>query len=208
MTPQETKHMECTVIRAQAYAGLFGGKPVAAFPFHKLQGKSDGPYFIDVFVYAMELQGDERAIYAAVTNGMSDQRMAEGDSPDQPRRRELIQYFRKCSEGHAKRLRDMAWLPLYDSFLLDTGHSVAWEWPAVEGSPWKNAFFLLPLPSPHREFTFEIEGDPVTFLWHIPISDQERAFKQEHGTDALLDRMKEVGPPWIFEEANRPSLVE
>ena len=120
MTPQETKHMQCTVIRAQAYGRLFGGKPVAAFPFHKLQGKSDGPYLIDVFVYAMEMQGDDRAIYAAVTNGMSDQRMAEGDTPDQPRRRELIQYFRECSEGHAKRLRDMAWLPLHDGFLLDT----------------------------------------------------------------------------------------
>jgi hypothetical protein len=208
MTPQETKHMECTVIRARAYGELFGDKPVAAFPFHKLQGKSDGPYLIDVFVYSMEMQGDDRAIYAAVTNGMSDQRMAEGDTPDQPRRRELIQYFRECSEGHAKRLRDMAWLPLHDGFLLDSHHTVAWEWPAVEGSPWKNAFFLLPLLSPHRQFAFEIDGDQVSFLWHIPISDQERAFKQEHGADALLDRMRDVRLPWIFEEANRPSLVE
>lgn len=208
MTPHETKHRDCTVVRAQAYGGLFGGKPVAVFPAYKLQGKSDGPYLIDVFVYAMEMQGDDRAIYAAVTNGMSDQRMVEGDTPDQPRRRELIQYFRECSEGHAKRLRDMAWLPLYDGFLLDTHHSVAWEWPAVEGSPWKNAFFLLPLPSPHREFTFQIEADQVSFLWHIPISDQERAFKQAHGADAFLDRMGEVGLPWIFEEANRPSLVD
>ena len=208
MTPHETKHRDCTVIRAQAYGGLFGGKPVAVFPAYKLQGQSDGPYLIDVFVYAMEMQGDARAIHAAVTNGMSDQRMAEGDTAGQPRRRELIQYFRQCSEGHAKRLRDMAWLPLYDGFLLDTHHSLAWEWPALAGSPWKNAFFLLPLPKPHREFTFEIEGDPVSFLWHIPSSDQERAFKQEHGADALLDRMKEVGLPWIFEEANRPSLVD
>jgi Suppressor of fused protein (SUFU) len=74
--------------------------------------------------------------------------------------------------------------------------------------PWKNAFFLLPLPSPHREFAFEIDGDPVSFLWHIPVSDQERAFKQELGADALLDRMGEARLPWIFEEANRPSLVD
>ena len=208
MTPEETKHMGYTAIRAKAYGELFGDKPAAFFPSHKFRGKDDGPYLIDVFVYSMEMQGDNRPIYAAVTNGMSDQRMAEGDSPEQPRRRELIQYFRECTEGHAKRLRDMAWLPLCDGFLLDTQHSVAWEWPAVAGTPWKNAFFLLPLPNPHQEFSFEIETDPVSLLWHIPISDAERAFKQEHGANALLDRMGEVRLPWIFEESNRPPLVE
>jgi hypothetical protein len=120
MTPEDAKHRECTVFRAQAHGELFGDKP-AALPSH---------------------------------------------------------------------------------------HTLAWEWPAVDGSPWKNAFFLLPLPSPHREFAFEIDGDPVSFLWHIPISDQERAFKQELGADALLDRMGEARLPWIFEEANRPSLVD
>jgi hypothetical protein len=186
MTPEETTHRECTIIRAQAYGDLFGDKPVAVFPAYKLRVEPNDPYFIDVFVYKMEMAGDDRPIYAAVTNGMSDQRMAEGDSPDQPRRRELIQYF----------------------FLLDTHHSFAWEWPAAEGTPWKNAFFLLPLPNPHREFSFEIDGDQVSFLWHIPISDQEHAFKQAHGADALLDRMGQVRLPWVFEEANRPSMVE
>jgi hypothetical protein len=59
-----------------------------------------------------------------VTNGMSDQRMVEGDHAEQSRRRELIQYLRACTPGHARRLRDMAWLPLYDGFLLDSHHSV------------------------------------------------------------------------------------
>jgi hypothetical protein len=208
MTPEEAQHMAFTAIRAKAYADLFGGKPVKAFPAHELRGESDGPYVIDVLVYSMEMAGDDRPIYAAVTNGMSDQRMAEGDSPEQPRRRELIQYFRECTQGHAKRLRDMAWLPLFDGFLLDNQHSVAWEWPAVEGTPWKNAFFSLPLPKPHQKFSFEIGGDPVSFLWHIPISDQERAFRQEHGANAFLDRMAEAGLPWIFEEAIRQSLVD
>jgi hypothetical protein len=208
MTPEEAKHMQFTMIRAQAYEKLFGGKPVAFFPSHKFRGKEDGPYLIDVFVYSMEMAGDNRPIYAVVTNGMSDQRMAEGDSPEQPRRRELIQYFRECTEGHAKRLRDMAWLPLFDNFLLDAQHSIAWEWPAMAGTPWKNAFFLLPMPNPHQDFRCKIEGDPMSFLWHIPISDAERAYKQEHGANAFLDRMQKAKLPWIFEEANRPVLVE
>ena len=193
---------------ADGYAELFGGKPDAFFGAHQLKGAAGGPDFIDVFVYPIEMEGVEGPICAVVTNGMSDQRMAEGVDPGQPRRRELIQYLRNCTLGHAKRLRDMAWLPLHDAFLLDSRHSVAWEWPAVEGTPWKNAFFLLPLINPHAEFTFEIEGELASFLWHVPISDKDRAFKQEHGTDALLDRMQAVGVPWIFDEANRPPLVE
>ena len=65
------------------------------------------------------------------------------------------------------------------------------------------------LLEPHvREFVFEVEGDPVSFLWHVPISDEERAYKQEHGANALIDRMDAVGLPWVFDENNRPLLVE
>lgn len=45
-------------------------------------------------------------------------------------------------------------------------------------------------------------------LWHVPISDAERAYKQEHGADALIDRLEAVEPPWVFDEYNRPSLLE
>jgi hypothetical protein len=35
----------------------------------------------------------------------------------------------------------------------------------------------------------------------------DSAFKKEHGTDALIDRMEAVDLPWVFDEKNRPSLV-
>ena len=137
----------------------------------------------------------------------SDQRMVDPDYPADWHRRELIQYFPKCTEGHARRLHDMAWLPLFDGFYLDSHHSIAWEHPAISGTPWKNAFFLQPLIRSHREFVFDLEGDSVSFLWHIPISDEERAYKQEHGTDALIDRLEAVELPWVFDENDRPSLI-
>jgi hypothetical protein len=149
-----------------------------------------------------------RDIDVAVTNGMSDQRMVDPDDRQCWSRRELIQYFPKCTKGHARRLHNMAWLPLFDGFLLDSYHSVAWEYAAVEGTPWKHAFFLAPLIKSHREFVCDVEGDPMTFLWHIPISEKERAYKQEHGAEALIDRMEAVKLPWVFEESNRPVLVE
>jgi hypothetical protein len=206
MTNAMERHKACTVLRAQAYAGLFGGRPSSVFPPHALFKKPDERFLIDIFVYT--LTTDNGAIEVAVTNGMSDQRMADADDPQCWSRRELIQYFPRCTEGHARRLHDMAWLPLFDGFLLDSHHSVSWPHPAVEGTPWKNAFFLAPLIKSHREFVCEVEGDPVTLLWHIPISEQERAYKQKYGADALIDRLEAVNLPWVFDEENRPSLVE
>jgi len=66
----------------------------------------------------------------------------------------------------------------------------------------------LPPIKSHREFIFEVEGDKVSFLWHIPISDEERAYKKEHGSNALIDRMDAVKLPWVFDESNRPPLLE
>jgi hypothetical protein len=151
------KHKALTAVRAKAYGELFGCKPSAVFPPHALFKKPDERFVIDILVYTLETElGD---IDVAVTNGMSDQRMADPGHPHEWRRRELIQYFPNCTEGHARRLHDMAWLPLFDGFYLDSHHSVAWVHPAVEGTPWKNAFFLLPLIRSHREFVFEVEGD-------------------------------------------------
>jgi hypothetical protein len=56
-----------------------------------------------------------------VTNGISDQAIVlDQKRPDRPRRRELIQYVTDCQLPKARALRDMAWLPLFDGFLLDT----------------------------------------------------------------------------------------
>ena len=200
------RHKELTLLRAQAYENLFGCTPSSVYPPHALFKKPDEDIIVDVFVYPLETESGD--IEVAVTNGMSDQRMADPDHSPEWYRRELIQYFPKCTEGHARRLHEMAWLPLFDKFYLDAGHSIAWQTPAIVGTPWTNAFFLEPLLKSHREFEFDIDGDKVSFLWHIPISDEERAFKLEHGSDELIDRMSAIELPWVFDEENRPSLLE
>ena len=101
----------------------------------------------------------------------------------------------------------MACLPLVDGFHLDAFHTLGWKEPAVEGTPWKDAFFLEPPLAGHQEFACDVCGDRVGLLWHIPISEAERAFKREHGSGALLDRMDAVGLSWVFDEGNRPGLV-
>lgn len=200
------KHKSLTVTRAEGYVDLFGCTPSSAFPHHALCKKADERFLIDIFVYNLETRSGDIAV--AVTNGMSNQRMADPGHPHEWHRRELIQYLPMCTGGHARRLHDMAWLPLHDDFYLDSHHSVAWEHSAIAGTEWKNAFFLLPIIESHREFMFEIEGDKVSFLWHIPISDEERAYKYEHGADAFIERMEAVNLPWVFDEKNRPNLLE
>ena len=200
------KHTELTVVRARAYGELFGCQPSAIFLPHVLFKKPDERFLIDIFVYTLATKSGD--IEVAVTNGMSDQRMVDPDDREIWSRRELIQYFPKCTQAHAHRLHEIAWLPLFDGFLLVTCHSVAREHPAVSETPWKNAFFLTPLIQSHRDFTCDFQGDLVSFLWHIPISDKERAYKQEPGADALIDRLEAVDLPWIFDENHRRSLVE
>jgi hypothetical protein len=206
MSDVAERHEALTAVRSEAYAGLFGCMPSAIFSPHALFKRPDERFPIDVLVYTLETESGD--IDVAVTNGMSDQRMADSGGPHEWHRRELVQYFPRCTEDHARRLHDMAWLPLFDRFYLDSHHSISWPHPAVAGTPWKNASFLLPIVRSHRDFRFEVEGDEASFLWHIPISDEEWAYQRRHGPEALIDRMQAVGLPWVFDEGNRPALVE
>lgn len=199
------KHAELSKIRLAEYSELFGTEPSRVFTNAELIGNAQPDYLIDILAFTMETgQGD---VDVTVTSGMSDQRLVEKDDASSWARRELIQYLRTCTPGHARRLRDMAWLPLHDQFVLNFKDTIDSPHPAVEGTPWSSAFFLYPLIRSHDEFRMSLEGDEVNLLWHIPISPEERRFKVKHGPDALLDRLDEVELPWIFDEHNRPSLL-
>jgi hypothetical protein len=200
-------HRKWSEFRKNAFEELFGCEVSKTFSSAELSATPDDPILIDVLVFEINTQtyGD---IEIAVTDGMSDRRMVDTEDPSIWSRRELIQYFPKCSKEHAVRLRDMAWLPHHDGFWLDTCHTIAWEFPAIEGTPWSAAFFLEPLLRSHRDWEIEVEGDPVSLLWHIPISQAELQYKKEHGANALIERMEAVELPWVFDEVNRPALVE
>jgi hypothetical protein len=212
MSPSEARHRELTAARAKAYAELFGGPPSAAFPAYQSGAETVDPCLIDVFTYALETW--KGPVVVAVTSGMSDRRMTDPDDPGRWSRRELIQYFRECTPVYAQRLQTMASLTLSGGFFLDALHTLAGPFPTFEGgtlgwagAPWVHAFFLEPVIRSHREFRFPVDGDDASFLWHVPISDAERAYKLEHGANALLDRMDAVELPWIFDEKDRPPLV-
>jgi hypothetical protein len=88
MTNPLQKDKECTALRAKAFASLFGGPPASVFPPHALLQRPEERFLIDIFVYT--LRAGTRAVEVAVTNGMSDQTMADADDPQGRSRRELI----------------------------------------------------------------------------------------------------------------------
>lgn len=206
MNELQQRHEALTKIRLAAYEELFCCKPSHVFSPAAMFKSPDATILIDVYVFTLEFGDGE--IDVAVTNGMSDERLKNTEDPESPLRREILQYFPKCTADHARRLYDMAWLPRFDEFTLDSHHTIAWNSAAIEGTPWTSAFFLRPIIRSHTEFECLIEGDEMSFLWHIPISEAERAYKVEHGADALIDRLEAVELPWIFDESNRPSLLE
>jgi len=158
-------HQECTALRAAAYKELFDNHPASFYAFHQLRGKDDGPFLIDVFIYPLVVQGVNQNIFAAVTNGMSDQPMAhDTERPESPRRRELIQYLPACPQGRAQRLRDMAWLPLFDGFLLDSRDTIAWQLPPRDDTPWTHGFFLEPVWQPHQGPIRSPRSDEIKFI--------------------------------------------
>lgn len=205
MPNRKQHHLALTKLRNNAFVKLFASEPQEVFPYSAFDDGEDA-YAIDVLVFPLDLAEFPGRIVAAVTNGMSDVDMADAHSGD-VRRCELIQYFHECDFSHARRLYDLAWIPLMDGFSLGPYETLAMPDAVNEGSLLKNALFMPPLLTAHREFQLPVEGTPMSLLWHIPISDSELDFKKQHGVNALIERMEAVELPWIFDEEERPPLL-
>jgi len=152
------------------------------------------------------VEGEDNPVVAAVTNGMSDYRMRDLERPGVLPRRELIQYFHVCTEEFARRLHEASWLPHFDGFSIDVYDSISW--PDALAGEFRHSFFLCPPWRSHKNFRVAIDLDEVSFLWHIPITDEELEYKKTRGVNALLDRMEKVDLPWVFDPSNRPSLLK
>jgi hypothetical protein len=198
-------HKKLTPARVAAYERLFEKKAESFFPYHRF-AKKETPCLIDVFVFRLDVEKEDKPVYVAVTNGMSDFRMYD-NTHTKWCRRELLQYFRECKEAYARRLHDVAWVAHFDRLLLDSYSTVSWPDAVDEKGKFKHSLMLESIWQRHSEFSMEVDGDPTTMLWHIPIRDDEMEFKRKSGVDALLDEMGKSQLPWIFDEANRPRIL-
>lgn len=195
------QHARLTQQRVKEYDRLFGGRASAAFPYtlFSKEHKPDEPC-IDVFAYTLHQKGEH--VYALVTNGMSDTPLPGGG----PHRVELIQYVARLDEEYAKQLHTMALLPHRGRFNIDAGDTISRPFPGVFNSRWQHGFFLQPGPQDHRQ-AMTIDTGNLSFLWFIPISEDELAFKNDHGLDTFLQVLDESELPWVFDETTRISMV-
>jgi hypothetical protein len=88
---------------------------------------------------------------------------------------------------------------------LGLGHTVNFGCPWYDGSPCSHALLSLPyLDGPGLEWL--PKGMPeVRFLWLIPITEGELAYKKARGVDALEDRFEESG--FSYNDPFRESVV-
>ena len=86
---------------------------------------------------------------------------------------------------------------------LDLGHTVNFGRPWLPDSACTHGLLSLPyLDGPNLEW---LESPRIRFLWLVPITDDELAFKKRYGLDALEERFEAA--QFDFLDPLRPSVV-
>jgi hypothetical protein len=164
---------------------------------------------IDVYTYERGQQG--RDFCTLVTSGMSDLEMSIPAGAEAPRRVELIFY---CSEPNQEYIKTMRWLahfPHDQKSWIGSGHTIP------NGNPpepfWGSSALdtiLLLQPIVKRDTTLPDElilgGEPVHFLWVVPLTTPECNLKLAKGFGAILKLFQQNHHPHVF-DPNRTSYV-
>jgi len=190
--------------RERGYEALFGE---SAEVLHEMV-----PFVphVDVFQYPPTA---ERDFWTLATSGMSDLPMTlPRGVPREYRRGELIFYCDEPRPVYCELLRVMAHFPHDNKTWLGPGHTMPNgdpPAPLFEDTPDLDSLvFSASIVSPDNTLAerLVLNGDPVSFLWVVPITAAECEFKLQKGMDALYDLFDEVEHPHVF-TGNRESYV-
>jgi hypothetical protein len=164
---------------------------------------------VDVHTYYR--RGPDGDICTLVTSGMSDLEMSVPARIKAPRRAELIFY---CTEPNREYIETMQWLAHFphdqktwigSSHTIPNGNPPAPFW----GSSVLDTILLLP-PIVKRDATLPdeliLDGEPVHFLWVVPLTTSECNLKLARGVNAILDLFEQNRHPYVF-DPNRASYV-
>lgn len=104
-------------------------------------------------------------------------------------------------------LSGQATLPWDRYVFLDEGHTIgAGSLPAGPGGARFSSVILWEHPPLAPAIRLPpLEGDPVRLLWMVPLTEEERKFAGEEGSEALFRRLREAGVSWIHRD--RPSTI-
>ena len=194
--------------REAAYNQLFGDALTVS---HELLPQI--PH-IDVYTFKRTFKRPEgdQFVYPLVTGGMSDLPMTlPPQAKDSPRRVELIFYCNEPREEYIQTLRSIAHFPHDSKSWLGDGHTMP------NGNPpepfWGSTeldtlMFMPPIVSKDQTLPekLQLEGDPVHFLWVVPLTTAECNRKLQNGFDAMLDLFDQNRHPHVF-DPHRKSYV-
>jgi len=110
----------------------------------------------------------------------------------------------------AQAARVFGWLATYPWRAVTwfgPGHSVRWyhdpaTFPLGGGEGYSSVLLLdspgsLPGPEPPDLSGFSFAGDPVRWLWIVPISEPDRQLAKEHGSAVLVSRLAAEQRSWV-----------
>jgi hypothetical protein len=189
--------------REAVYSELFGE---AVNVYHELVPMV--PH-IDVFTYHRELDGKQTTVL--VTGGMSDVRMRLPlgiDSSQASPRAELIFYCDGEAAEYLPVMRSLARFPHDNKTWIYFGHTIPNGNPPAPfwGSSILDTVLLMPTivkrdsELPER---LQLGGDPVNFLWVVPLSPAECQLKLEKGFHAILDLFGRHKHPYVYNPARQ-----
>jgi hypothetical protein len=167
------------------------------------------PLIPHVDVYTFRRKSGDRQVYALVTGGMSDLPMTlPGAATGMPKRVELIFYCSEPREEYIATLRWLAHFPHTYKTCVGFGHTIP------NGNPpepfWGSdcldtILFLPPIVRRDQGLADELSlgGDPVSFLWVVPLSGAECNLKLEKGLDAIMELFTQHRHPHVFDPARK-----
>lgn len=162
---------------------------------------------IDVYVYPAR---EGRKCWTLVTGGMSDVPMnlpvkVRALKQGPAKRVELIFYCTEPRKDYQETLRQLAHFPHTYQTWIGPGHTMPNGNPPAaiwEFAPKLDTLLFMPsIVSEHRLLPdrLTLGGDPVEFLWMVPLTGAECEFKLEKGYNALLGLFEEHRHPHVFD---------
>ena len=190
--------------RNQVYQRLFGkAQDIFVEPIPLLPR-------IDVHTYYRR-GADGQNVCTLVTSGMSDLPMNIPAGVDVPRRVELIFYCSEPQHEYRQTLQFLAHFPQDQKTWIGSGHTIPNgnpPAPFLGSSVLDTVLFLPSVVKRDRALAEELllDGDPVHFLWVVPLTTPEGNLKLAKGTDAILGLFQKNRHPHVF-DPNRASYV-
>jgi len=183
--------------RESVYEHLFGK---ALSVSHELR-----PLIPHIDVYTFQRSQADTIVYSLVTGGMSDLEMTlPRGAKGVPRRVELVFYCSEPRDEYIATLRWVAHFPHDAKSWLGHGHTMPNGDPPAPfwGSKELDTLLFMP-PIVKKDQTLPSElklgGEPVHFLWVVPLTTAECNLKLEKGFDAILNLFQLQRHPHVFD---------